>query len=318
MVHPGTTPVSVCTSSKHSIRLELTRSAQQFRGHSPVGIFICTGGPTLPPTSLRGFADAHHFTIDLNKGHTMLVGERMKAAVWLAPDDTLAAAARLLRQDNIGCLPVCQDGRVIGMITDRDIAMRGVADDRDPNQMKVREAMSVDVICCSKKDTLETAVAIMRAAHVQRLAVTKGDGHLVGIISMSDAGGASSGRRPFEVVFYKEILDHAGMPHHSELMRISVAQGTKQEAVEAAIAQFQEANRVTNWTALASGYDVSSIHVDADGANVEVLECTSERDARIRPRARILWEQAGTPEGQDIQFWERAAGETDAEYLPEK
>jgi hypothetical protein len=204
------------------------------------------------------------------------------------------------------------------MVTDRDIAMRGVADGRDSNQMKVREAMSVDVICCSKNDTLETAEATMRAAHVQRLAVTKGDGHLVGIISVSDVGGASSERRPFEVVFYKEMLDHAGLPHHSELMRVSVAQGTKQDAVEAAIAQFEEANRVTNWTALASGYDVSSIHVDADGANVEVLECTSERDTRIRPRARILWEQAGAPEGRDIQFWEQAARETDAEYRPLK
>jgi CBS domain-containing protein len=55
----------------------------------------------------------------------------MKAAVCLKPDETLAAAARLLKRDNIGCLPVCQDGKVLGMITDRDIAMRGVADDRD-------------------------------------------------------------------------------------------------------------------------------------------------------------------------------------------
>jgi predicted transcriptional regulator len=218
----------------------------------------------------------------------------------------------LLKQDNIDCLPVCRDGRVIGMIADRDIAMRGVADDRDSNQMKVREAMSVDVICCSKNDTLETAAATMKAAHVQRLAVTQGDGHLVGIISMSNAGGTSSERRPFEVVFYKEILDHAGLPHHGELMRVSVGQGTKQEAVDAAIAQFEQANRVANWTALASGYDVSSIHVDADGANVEELDCTSERGARIRPRTRILWERAGAAEGRDIQFWEQAARETDA------
>jgi hypothetical protein len=101
-------------------------------------------------------------------------------------------------------------------------------------------------------------------------------------------------------------------------MRVSVGQGTKQEAVDAAIVQFEQANRVTNWTALASGYDVSSIHVDADGANVEELDCTSERGARIRPRTRILWERAGAAEGRDIQFWEQAARETDAEYLPAK
>ena len=81
----------------------------------------------------------------------MLVRERMKPAVFLEPDETLATAARKLRKDNIGCLPVCQDGRLLGMITDRDIAMRGVADNRDPNHMRVRDAMSVDAICCLKE-----------------------------------------------------------------------------------------------------------------------------------------------------------------------
>ena len=85
----------------------------------------------------------------------MLVRERMKPAVFLEPDESLAAAARKLRKDNIGCLPVCQDSRLLGMITDRDIAMRGVADSRDANHMRVHEAMSVDAICCSKDDSIE-------------------------------------------------------------------------------------------------------------------------------------------------------------------
>jgi hypothetical protein len=103
------------------------------------------------------------------------------------------------------------------MITDRDIAMRTEADGRDSNQMNVSDAMSVDVICCGQNESVETAATIMRTAHVQRLAVTKGDGRLVGILSMSDVGGTSSERHPFEVVF---------------LMRVSVAQGSKPEAVE--------------------------------------------------------------------------------------
>ena len=61
------------------------------------------------------------------KGHTMLVRELMKEAVWLQPDETLTAAARKLRKDNLGCLPVCDDGRILGMITDRDIAMRMIS-----------------------------------------------------------------------------------------------------------------------------------------------------------------------------------------------
>jgi CBS domain-containing protein len=243
----------------------------------------------------------------------MLVSERMKRADFLEPDQTLTTAARKLRKDNIGCLPVCQDGRVLGMITDRDIAMRGVADNRDPNRMRVSDAMSLNAICCSKENSVEEAVALMRQAHVQRLAVVDADRRLVGIISISDLEEGGSERRPFEVTFYKNILDHAGLPHHSELMRVSVAQGTKDEAVHAAIRQFEETRQVTVWTTAADGYDVVSIHLGESGESLESLELTSERDAQIRPRARVLWEQAGFPEGQDVQFWEKAARGVDGE-----
>jgi hypothetical protein len=106
------------------------------------------------------------------------------------------------------------------------------------------------------------------------------------------------------------------MPYHSELMRVAVAQGTKQEAVEAAIAQFEKAQQVSNWATVANGYDVVTMSVDADGRHLEDLECTSERDTHIRPRAQTLWEDAGAPEGRDVQFWEQAANEVDANRRP--
>jgi CBS domain-containing protein len=246
----------------------------------------------------------------------MLVKERMKDAVCVTPDQTLAVAARILKRENIGCLPVCQADTVLGMITDRDIAMRGVADGFDSNVMKVSDVMSLNIIRCGEDDTVESAVLTMHAAHVQRLAVTNGDGHLVGVISMSDVEGGASERRPYEVVFYKEVLGNAGMPYHSELMRVAVAQGTKQEAVEAAIAQFEKAQQVSNWATVANGYDVVTMSVDADGRHLEDLECTSERDTHIRPRAQTLWEDAGAPEGRDVQFWEQAANEVDANRRP--
>jgi len=254
--------------------------------------------------------------LTFNEGRIMLVRERMKEAVCVRPDQTLAAAARLLKRENIGCLPVCQDDTVLGMITDRDIAMRGVADGFDSNVMKVSDVMSLDVIHCSEDDSVESAVLTMHAAHVQRLAVTDGDGHLVGVISMSDVEGGASERRPYEVVFYREVLGDAGMPHHSELMRVAVAQGTKQEAVQAAIAQFEKAQQVSSWAAIANGYDVVTMSVDANGKHIEELECSSERDARIRPRARALWEEAGAPQGRDVQFWEQAANEVDTDRRP--
>ena len=103
------------------------------------------------------------------------------------------------------------------------------------------------------------------------------------------------------------------MPHHSELMRVAVAQGTKQEAVQAAIAQFEKAQQVSSWAAIANGYDVVTMSVDENGKHIEELECSSERDARIRPRARALWEEAGAPQGRDGQFWEQAANEVDTD-----
>jgi Protein of unknown function (DUF2934) len=139
------------------------------------------------------------------------------------------------------------------------------------------------------------------------------DHHLIGVISVSDLGVGTSERRPYEVIFHKTFTDHYGHRHHCELMRITVAQGTKEEAIATAIRQFEEVNKLNAWHQLADGYDVTSVHVDERGATVEEREQTSEREARILRRARELWERAGTPEGQDVQFWEQAAGEIDSE-----
>src|SRR5471032_617289 len=196
----------------------------------------------------------------------MLVREIMKEAACVQAEETLEAAARKLKKDNIGALPVCQDERVIGMITDRDITMRGVADARNVSQMTVGEAMSVEALFCFEDDSVEQAATIMSQNHVHRLAVLdRGDRHLVGVISMSDVDGGTSQRRPYEVIFHKTFTDHRGHPHHSELMRVSVAQGTKAEAIATAIGQFEQMNNVTLWHQLADGYDVTSVRVDEGG-----------------------------------------------------
>jgi CBS domain-containing protein len=244
----------------------------------------------------------------------MLVRELMKEPVCVQAEETLDAAARKLKNDNIGALPVCQDRRVIGMLTDRDITMRGVATQRDVSQMTVREAMSAKILFCFEDDQVEQAATTMSENHVHRLAVLdRRDRHLIGVISLSDMGGSTSQRRPYEVIFYKIFTDHRGHPHRSELMRVSVAQGTKADAIATAIGQFQEMNKVTVWHQLADGYDVTSVRVDEGGAMVEEREPTSEREARILRRAREVWERAGAPEGRDVQFWEQAAGEIDRE-----
>ena len=167
---------------------------------------------------------------------------------------------------------------MIGMLTDRDITMRGVAGKRDVSQMTAREAMSAEVLFCFGDDQVEQAATIMSENHVHRLAVLdREDRHLIGVISLSDMGGSASQRRPYEVIFHKIFTDHRGHPHRSELTRVSVAQGTKAEAIATAISQFEEMNHLMAWHQLADGYDVTSVRVDEGGATIEEREPTSER-----------------------------------------
>ncbi|MBT2795308.1 CBS domain-containing protein [Paraburkholderia strydomiana] len=110
------------------------------------------------------------------------------------------------KKENIGCLPVCEDRRVIGMITDRDITMRGVADGRNVSQMTVREAMSAEVLFCFDDEPVEQAATLMSQRHVHRLAVLdRTDQHLIGVISVSDMSGGGSERRPYEMSFLQAV-----------------------------------------------------------------------------------------------------------------
>ncbi|WP_454743615.1 CBS domain-containing protein [Cupriavidus necator] len=236
----------------------------------------------------------------------------MKAAVCVQATESLASAARELKHEDIGCMIVCQGRRVVGMITDRDIAMRGVAEGRNASQMTVGEAMSTEVLYCFGDDSVEQAATLMNEGHVHRLAVLdRNTRDLIGLVSLSDlSGGEREGCR-YEVTFYKKMNDHYGHSHHTELMRVAVAHGTKEEAIVGAIRQFEQAKHLTAWNQLADGYDVTTIHRDEQGAMIEDLELTSEREAQIRSRARELWKRAGSPMGQDERFWHMAATEID-------
>jgi CBS domain-containing protein len=243
----------------------------------------------------------------------MLVSDVMNAPVCVQAEETLDAAARTFKKENVGALPVCRDRNVIGMITDRDVTMRGVADAHDVTKMTVREAMSVDVLYCFGDDPVEEAERIMRARHVQRLAVlNRYDKHLIGIISLTSMRGDTSERRPYDVTFHKTFLDNRGRPHHAALMQVTVAQGTKEEAIASAIHQFEEMNHLNAWHQLADGYDVTSVHVDARGDTIEQREPTSEREANVLTRAYELWELAGRPSNRDKQFWQQAGGDVDS------
>jgi CBS domain-containing protein len=116
----------------------------------------------------------------------MRVSEAMTRDVRLAsPDETIQDAARMMAEIDAGILPVREGDRLVGMITDRDIAIRAVAEGRGP-QTPVREVMSAEVKYCYEDEDLDRVTHNMADIQVRRLPVLSRDKRLVGIISLGD------------------------------------------------------------------------------------------------------------------------------------
>lgn len=122
----------------------------------------------------------------------MQVQEVMTRSVDLIdPNARIEDAAIRMRADNIGALPVGENDRLIGMVTDRDIAMRAVAERRSPGTTSVREVMSEGIFYCFDDDSLEHAAKLMSEHQVHRLPVVNRDKRLVGIVALADLGRVS-------------------------------------------------------------------------------------------------------------------------------
>lgn len=104
----------------------------------------------------------------------------------VGPDESVVDAAILMRELDVGVLPVCADDNVIGMITDRDIAIRAVAASRIPGTTKVREVMSPGSINVFDDQSVDEAVEIMERHQIRRAPVVNRANRLVGIVSLGD------------------------------------------------------------------------------------------------------------------------------------
>lgn len=103
------------------------------------------------------------------------------------PQTTLAEAAKKMASQDIGSLPVCTERHtVVGIITDRDITVRAVARGMDPNQTRVEDVMTREVLSCSSDADVEQACALMEKRQVRRLLVTGDNDSPVGIVSLGD------------------------------------------------------------------------------------------------------------------------------------
>ncbi len=105
----------------------------------------------------------------------------------VAPETTLRDAAERMHSLDVGVLPVCEDDRLVGVITDRDITVRATADGLDPFATQVGEIMSKDdLVTCCEDEEVEDATRKMREKKVRRLPVLNDGRRLVGILSLGD------------------------------------------------------------------------------------------------------------------------------------
>jgi uncharacterized protein (DUF2267 family)/CBS domain-containing protein len=145
------------------------------------------------PEELRVFwraAEKELVLPSLNNTHTqeftMQVQDLMTRDVTTAnPEETLQKAARLMAELDVGALPVGENNRLVGFLTDRDIAVRGIAEGKGPNA-KVREVMTPEVKYCFADQEIDEIVANMADIQVRRLPVLDRDKCLVGILSLGD------------------------------------------------------------------------------------------------------------------------------------
>ena len=103
----------------------------------------------------------------------------------VSPDQTAKEAASFMLSEDAGSMPVSDGGRLLGMITDRDIAVRGVAKGYGP-ETPVRELMTDDVICARDDDDVEEVAAKMSRAQVRRMPIIDSNEQLCGIVSLGD------------------------------------------------------------------------------------------------------------------------------------
>ena len=131
----------------------------------------------------------------------MKVMEAMhKGAEWVSPDTPVQDIAAKMRDYDIGAIPIGENDRLIGMVTDRDIVCRGVADTSSTKKLKARDVMTKGISWCRADDALTDAVHLMEEKKIRRLPVIDDDKRLVGMLSLGDVSQAADAELADEVL----------------------------------------------------------------------------------------------------------------------
>lgn len=127
-------------------------------------------------------------------------------AEWVEAATTVADAARRMKEADIGALPVGKDDRLIGMVTDRDLVLRVLAEGRDPARTTVEEVMTPGIVWCLTTQTAEDAIYMMEQKKIRRLPVIDEKKRLVGMLSLGDVADALPRQLLGELV--NAVADH--------------------------------------------------------------------------------------------------------------
>lgn len=123
----------------------------------------------------------------------------------ISTQETVQRAAQLMDELNVGAIPVVDDGKLVGMITDRDITVRSVAVGQDPASTRVNDVMSTDVRTCTVDQGVEDVLAQMADVQIRRVPVVDDNGQVIGIVSLGDV----VTKAPVEV---EQTLDEISTP----------------------------------------------------------------------------------------------------------
>jgi CBS domain-containing protein len=129
-----------------------------------------------------------------------------EGATWCTPDTSVQEVAQLLRDEDIGALPVGENDKLIGMVTDRDICCRGVASGQDISSLTARDVMTEGIYYVQEDDDLEEAMDLMERRQVRRAPVINAKKRLVGILSLGDISHAAS--RQQTATFTESVSAH--------------------------------------------------------------------------------------------------------------
>ncbi len=116
-----------------------------------------------------------------------------KGVDWVSPDTPVTELAKLMRQHDVGSIPIGEDDKLIGMVTDRDIVCNGVAQNGfDAHRSTARDVMTEGIHCCREDDDLAKAVRHMETLKVRRLPVINKSKRMVGMLSLGDIGSSAT------------------------------------------------------------------------------------------------------------------------------